>query len=309
MDKTSRIAVIDLGTNTFHLLIVEVVEGLLSTIHKEKIPVKIGEGGIDEGMITDIALARGIETLQYFQKVIAENNITKVFATATSAFRNAKNQLAIKEAIKIKTDLDIDIIDGDEEAQLIYEGVRRAVELDERKHLIMDIGGGSVEFIICNKNEVFWKQSFEIGGQRLMTRFHAIDPIPEPSIKALKAYLGDQLTSLKAACKEFNPKILIGASGSFDTLCEIYHKENGISFDLDSRTEYHLPFGVFHGIIEEIVSKDKNDRLAIPGMIEMRVNMIVVACLLIEYVVDNYGIQEIVSSTYALKEGLVYRNI
>ncbi len=309
MVKNGKIAVIDLGTNTFHLLIVEVVDGLLSTIHKEKIPVKIGEGGIDEGIITDIALARGIDTLQYFQKTIAEHNITNIFATATSAFRNAKNQQAIKEAIKIKTGLDIDIIGGDEEAQLIYEGVRRAVVMDERKHLIMDIGGGSVEFIICNKNEVFWKQSFEIGGQRLMTKFHKVDPIPPSAITELKDYLKDQLTSLKNACATHQPTVLIGASGSFDTLCEIYHKENGISFDLDSRTEYHLPFGVFHGIIEEIVSKDKDDRLAIPGMIEMRVNMIVVACLLIEYVVDNYGIQEIVSSTYALKEGLVYRNI
>ncbi len=309
MVKNGKIAVIDLGTNTFHLLIVEVVDGMLSTIHKEKIPVKIGEGGIDEGIITDIALARGIDTLQYFQKIIAENNITNIFATATSAFRNAKNQQAIKEAIKIKTGLDIDIIGGDEEAQLIYEGVRRAVVMDERKHLIMDIGGGSVEFIICNKNEVFWKQSFEIGGQRLMTKFHKVDPIPPSAITELKDYLKDRLTSLKNACAKHQPIVLIGASGSFDTLCEIYHKENGISFDLDSRTEYHLPFGVFHGIIEEIVSKDKDDRLAIPGMIEMRVNMIVVACLLIEYVVDNYGIQEIVSSTYALKEGLVYRNI
>lgn len=309
MYKTNKIAVIDLGTNTFHLLIVEVVDGVLITIHKEKIPVKIGEGGIDEGKITDTALVRGIETLQYFQNIITEAHITKVFATATSAFRNAKNQVAIKEAIKIKTGLDIDIIDGNEEAQLIYEGVSRAVQMDDRKHLIMDIGGGSVEFIICNKNEVFWKQSFEIGGQRLMTKFHNLDPIPSNEIVELKSYLKDQLNALKTACETHQPIVLIGASGSFDTLCEIYHKENGTSFDLDSRTEYHLPFGVFHGIIDEIVSKDKNDRLAIPGMIEMRVNMIVVACLLIEYVVDNYGIKEIVSSTYALKEGLVYRNI
>ena len=191
MEKLGKIAVIDLGTNTFHLLIVEYVNGLLHTIHKEKIPVKIGEGGIEEGLITEAALARGIHTLQYFQTIIKEHHITKVFATATSAFRNAKNQHQIKDAIKIKTGLEIDIINGDEEAQLIYEGVRHAVKLDTRKHLIMDIGGGSVEFIICNSEEVFWKQSFEIGGQRLMTKFHNTDPIPKSSILELQDYLKD----------------------------------------------------------------------------------------------------------------------
>lgn len=307
MGQEEKIAVIDLGTNTFHLLIGQIINGQINVIHKEKVPVKIGEGGIEEGIITDAALSRGIHTLQYFKEIVEEHGIKQLHATATSAFRNAKNQTSLKEAIKIKTGISINIIDGEEEAQLIYEGVQKAVTLTDEKSLIMDIGGGSVEFIICNKNEVFWKGSFEIGGQRLMSKFHAIDPISKNKQEELKEYLADQLYNLTEAYLKHNPTILIGASGSFDTLCEIYYTKNKPVFSLDQKTEYTLPFESFHSIVEDIISKDKSDRLKIPGMIEMRVNMIVVACLLIEFVVDSYKIKEIKSSTYALKEGLIFQ--
>lgn len=307
MGNPQKIAVIDLGTNTFHLLIATIEEGKIHPIHKEKIPVKIGEGGIDSGIITEIALNRGIETLNYFKSIAEDHSVSKVWATATSAFRSAKNQTELKEAILLKTGIEIDIIDGEEEAQLIYEGVKHAVHLTEEKHLIMDIGGGSVEFIICNNKTVFWKQSYEIGGQRLMNKFHQHDPIQKSDILELQNYLANQLSSLKAACEQFSPKILVGASGSFDTLCEIYYQKHNVTIDLEKRTEYKLPFEVFHDIVKEIVEKDLNGRLNISGMIEMRANMIVVACLLIEFVIDTYGIEKITSSTYALKEGLIFR--
>ena len=154
-----------------------------------------------------------------------------------------------------------------------------------------------------------WKQSFEVGGQRLMNRFHTVDPIPEDQITALQIFLREKLHDLGEAIKIHNPKILIGASGSFDTLCEIYHKRNNMLFVLDKSTEYRLPIYNFHQIIKRIIEKNREDRLKIDGMIEMRVNMIVVACILIEFVTVTYGIKEIRSSTYALKEGLLQRII
>lgn len=308
MKEPKKIAVIDLGTNTFHLLIGQLINNKIVEVHKEKIPVKIGEGGIDTGVITEIALNRGIEALKVFKKITQVHGITKIHATATSAFRNAKNQTELQETIKIKTGIEIIIIDGNEEAQLIYEGVKKAVKIGDDKHLIMDIGGGSVEFIICNNKQTFWKGSFEIGGQRLMNRFHQQEPITKDNIKSLNKYLTQQLLSLTEACSKHKPKTLIGASGSFDTLCEIYYSKSENDFILENQTEYTFPFDAFHNIVEAIVHKNLKDRLAIPGMIEMRANMIVVACLLIEFVVDSYQINKIISSTYALKEGLIYRH-
>ena len=307
MKNSNKIAVIDLGTNTFHLLIAQLIDNKIVEIHKEKIPVKIGEGGINTGTITEVAMNRGIEALLHFKKITTEYEIETIHATATSAFRNAKNQTELKEAIKTRTGIEIDIIGGDEEAQLIFEGVKHAVNINNEKHLIMDIGGGSVEFIICNNKQTFWKGSFEIGGQRLMTRFHQYDPISKEDTEQLKIYLEDQLQSLSQACSTHKPKTLIGASGSFDTLCEIYYSKTEKEFNLEKQTEYSLPFEAFHNIVEDIIHKNLKDRLAIPGMIEMRANMIVVACILIELVVDSYGINKILSSTYALKEGLIFR--
>lgn len=309
MPNSRNIAVIDLGTNTFHLLIVTVEGTHYEIIHKEKSAVKIGEGGIDKNIITPEAQSRALDALIHFAKVIEVNGVEEIKATATSAFRNAKNGAEVASLLTKETGIPIQIIPGDTEAQLIYEGVSQAVTLAFEKSLIMDIGGGSVEFIICDNKQVHWKQSFEVGGQRLMNRFHTVDPIPEDQITALQVFLREKLHDLGEAIKIHNPKILIGASGSFDTLCEIYHKRNNMLFVLDKSTEYRLPIYNFHQIIKRIIEKNREDRLKIDGMIEMRVNMIVVACILIEFVTVTYGIKEIRSSTYALKEGLLQRII
>ncbi len=307
MEMENRIAVIDIGTNTFHLLIVRQVAGKLITLYRKKIPVKIGQGGIHRGMLTQDAVDRGIQTLFYFRTLIDEFNVTTVKATATSAVRNASNGKEFVERALQETGIHIDIISGEEEAQLIYEGVRTAVNMEDNTNLIMDIGGGSVEFIICDSKEVLWKQSFEIGGQRLYLRFHQTDPIASTDLDALVIYLEDELQSLWQATEHFKPKTLIGASGAFDTLCDIYHIKKGSWMFEQNKTEYALPLDKFHEISKDIVSRDRDDRLRIPGMITMRADLIVVACALIECVLQKTNIEAIKASTHSLKEGLIER--
>ncbi len=302
-----RAAIIDLGTNTFHLLIVEKGQnGNYKKLYSQKVPVKIGEGGISEGLISDEAIERALQALAQFSETIKSYEVDIIRATATSAFRNAYNGVAVSKLIYAKTGIEIDIIDGNEEAGLIHKGVKRALDIGrDRPSIIMDIGGGSVEFIICDQEEVFWQRSFEIGGQRLMDRFHQVDPISDESRAELMQYLDVELTELLEAAKKYSPKTLIGSSGTFDTLCEIYHKEQGLDFSLEQKTEYTLPVDTFYQVNEEVISKNREERINIPGMILMRVDMIVVACCLIEWVMDNLRIEEIRVSTYALKEGVV----
>ncbi len=311
MPTNKKIGVIDLGTNTFHLLVVEVVNDTYRILFKDKVPVKIGEGGIDDNIISEYSLERALNTLTEFKNTLSEYDVESIKATATSAFRNATNVNYVKDRIKQLTDIDVQVISGELEAQLIYEGVKQAVTLEDEKSLIMDIGGGSVEFVICNKYQVFWKYSFEIGGLRLMNKFHREDPISDDSLRALQSFLRAKLHRLNVATAIHKPKTLIGASGSFDTLCEIYHKRDNIVFDIEQeeQTEFNLPLNVFHEINEDIISKDREQRLEIPGMIAMRVDMIVVACSLIEYVISIIDIENIKSSTFALKEGLLRRFI
>jgi exopolyphosphatase / guanosine-5'-triphosphate,3'-diphosphate pyrophosphatase len=299
-----KLAVLDLGTNTFHLLITEVKEQGYSILFKEKIAVKLGQGGISQGLITDEAIERALETLKYFKEKAAQYEVSRLIATATSAIRNASNGPEVVARIKAETGIYVRVISGEEEAEYICQGVKSALSLDNQPSLIMDIGGGSVEFILTNDKEVFWKRSYEIGAQRLLDKFHRHDPILEEDLEALYRYLEEELHELREKLKEYQPEILIGSSGTFDTLSDIHCIKRGIP-KTTNQPESPLDILGFEEIFMEIKMKDRNERLAIPGMLAMRVDMIVVACALIDYLLRAHSFQAIRVSAYALKEGVL----
>ncbi|NDK57299.1 Ppx/GppA phosphatase family protein [Pontibacter fetidus] len=303
----NRLALIDMGTNTFHLLVTEVNEqGQLRDLYKTKVPVRLGQGGISNGNIAPEAYERALKTLKDFRKVIDEHGAETVRAMATSMVRNAANGDDFVKDIYKQTDIEVEVIDGAREAELIYYGVRFAGVLNEQTALLMDIGGGSVEFLLCNNQEIFWKRSFEIGAQRLMDQFFSADPIPAESIAAEKAYLAEKLQPLTEAVATYKPTILVGSSGTFDTLCDIDALRKG-----DTSRQQTIPpaselvMEDFYSIYKELLRKTHDERLAIPGMLEMRVDMIVLATILVDFVLENYKLQEIRVSSYALKEGVL----
>jgi exopolyphosphatase/guanosine-5'-triphosphate,3'-diphosphate pyrophosphatase len=302
-----RKAVIDLGTNTFHLFIVEINEKELKALYKEKIAVKLGQNGISKGKIAPDAIKRALHTLGIYKSIIDQFEVQEVIGIATSAIRSAKNGQALVNQIFEETAIHIEVIPGDREAELIYKGVKAAMPLGSENQLIMDIGGGSVEFIIGNDQDILWKQSFEIGAQRLLDQFHTTDPMPTESLDAIFDFLDRELAPLRAAIKAYRPQSLIGCSGTFDTLCEIYRAENKLP-ESKNATVQSLPFDAYRDIHRELLIKNKEERLAIPGMVSMRVDMIVVASCLISYVTEHLQTERIMASAYALKEGLLYEN-
>ncbi|MBC6401772.1 MAG: exopolyphosphatase [Ekhidna sp.] len=300
-----KVAVIDLGTNTFHFMEAEVSAAAYSILYKERVPVKIGEKGINKDEITPEAWGRAVAVLKEFKKKIDQSAINQVYGTATSAIRNAKNGKAFVREIKKITGIEIEIISGKREALLIHLGVSKAMDLGEEKSLIMDIGGGSIEFIIADKHRAYWMHSFEIGGQRLVEKFHDSDPITENEINNLHHFFDEQLALLFEAYQIHQPSTLIGCSGTFDTLNDIYCEANKIPGDANL-TE--LPFNIdaFNAIFRELITKSRQQRLEIPGMVEMRVDMIVTACILINYVIEKFSLSSLRVSTYALKEGILF---
>ncbi|MGI9544085.1 MAG: exopolyphosphatase [Cyclobacteriaceae bacterium] len=302
---SDKIAVVDLGTNTFHLLI---SDKNFRTFHKDKVPVMIGKDGISDGLITKEAQQRALNALEGFKQVIDEYGVSSIYATATSAIRNASNGLELLDKIQETTGIEIRVISGADEAGYIYHGVRKALELGPESVLIMDIGGGSVEFIIGNNREILWKSSFEIGAQRLLDQFQQHDPIWPEDLQKMDLFLEKQLEPLTGAMEQFRPETLIGASGTFDTLSEIYCLKANIPRNFGA-TELPLSLPAYADIHEEILKKNRHKRLKIPGMAPMRVDMIVVASSLIKFILKNYQLSKLRISAYALKEGLLDRSI
>lgn len=304
-------AFIDLGTNTFQLLIVAQEGRTFQKIHEDSYAAKIGLGGISSGIITQEGIQRAIIGLEYFKEKLAQLGVSSeyIFATATSAVRNAKNKEEFCETILNQTGIVINVISGEEEAGLIYEGVKLGTLIGDSTSLIIDIGGGSVEFIICNQERIFWKQSFEIGGQRLMDKFMSTDPISPRSVLLMKDYLEEQLLPLTNAVHQYAPIRIIGSAGSFETLVDIYFMKKLGHLPPVEQVSFELPISEFYNSFLKIVSGNHTERLAIPGMIELRVDMIVVGVCLIDFILKRYGISQIKVSNFALKEGVLSKHL
>lgn len=304
-------AFIDLGTNTFQLLIVAQEGKTYQKIHEDSYAAKIGLGGISSGIITQEGIERAVIALKYFQDKLTEEQVSSenIFATATSAVRNAKNGNAFCEEILKQTGILIKVISGEEEAGLIYEGVKLGSPIGNDTSLIIDIGGGSVEFIICNQERIFWKQSFEIGGQRLMDKFMNSDPISPRSVQALKHYLEEQLLPLTNAVHQYAPICVIGSAGSFETLIDLYFMKTFGQLPPIEQVSFELPITEFYDSFLKIVSSNREQRMALAGMIALRVDMIVVGVCLIDFVLKRYDIHQIKVSNFALKEGVLSKQL
>lgn len=302
----NRVAVMDLGTNTFHLLIAEHhAENLFTEIRHEYVGVKLGEGGINEGTIKPDAYRRGVDTLMNFGRLIKEYGVQQVKAVATSAMRSASNGPQFMAEVEELAGIRIETISGDREAAYIYEGVRASGCMSSRNSLIVDIGGGSVEFILGNDNRILYKRSFEIGAARLMALFHKTDPISAQEVDELNNYLDERLAPLFAELKNNAIYNLIGSSGAFETFAELVELDKGNTFNLKQTPVYRFDAKELNQVIENIVQANHDERAAMKGIIPVRVDMIVVASLLTRYLISRLNISQVVMSAYSLKEGVI----
>ncbi len=298
-----RVAIVDLGTNTFNLLIADISGKRFSVVYTGREVVKLGEKSINENKISEVAFQRGIDAFSRHATVIAEKKAGVVKAFATSAIREAANGKEFIAQIKERTGHDVDVIDGGREAELIYRGNRLAVDLDGQKHLIMDIGGGSTEFIIADNDKIYWKHSFKLGVARLLERFKPEDPALQSTIESVNRYLEQELVLLKEALQEHQVNCLVGSSGGFESVTDMI----AANFDKERVSSanrcYHIGLDDYFTISHQTIHSTMAQREAMKGLIPMRRDMIVLTYLLIDFVLKMSGIRQFKVSTYALKEG------
>lgn len=299
---TPLTAIIDLGTNTFKLLVCTRGDGRLRVLHREELPVYLGRGGIEQGMIAPDAFERGMEALRTYRETARKHGVTELRGFGTSALRNARNGKDFARRAMEELGIEIRIIPGDQEAGLILEGVRQAVPLGDRPALIMDIGGGSTEFILATEKALMWKRSFELGVTRLRERIPVADPMNVEEEARIAEHLDNLLEPLYAMIERHEPHLLIGSAGSFDTLAAMVVAEQGLALDpLDTTLAFSAH--TFDAMKDRLLRSTRAERLAVPGLPEHRVDTITYALVLIERVLLAGGIRELAWSRYALKEG------
>lgn len=303
-----RAAVIDLGTNTFNLLIVETGEGQdYRILYNNKLPVKLGKSGIDKKEIRPDAITRGVNAIERHLQIIQEYRVEKTYAFATSAIRSARNGDQFVKLVKQRFGLQIEVINGDREAELIYFGVKQAVAIDS-KVLILDIGGGSNEFIIADGENIYWKKSYPLGIARLLAKFKPSDPITIEEIEYISNYLEERLSDLFEEFRKHRITTLVGASGSFETIAAMIRADDP---DFESETStlpesLHIDLTDFENLYQKLINSTVKERKQMKGLESMRIEMIVVATLVVKFILQKLKLQRLIQSNFALKEGVVY---
>jgi len=302
-----RFAVIDIGTNTCNLLIANILRnGSFETVYDRKLPVKLGRGGINKEILLPEAIERGISALQSHSETIRKYSISKLKVVGTSALRGATNRSEFLEKVKQLLDWEIEIIDGELEAELIFRGVRLSLPDGIGKYLIVDIGGGSIEFILANNNDILWSKSFNIGIARALETILLSDPVTPAEILAYENWFDEHLQNLWSACEQYQPQTLVGCSGAFDTLMDIYEKAEP---DTKIRGVSEFPLGDYQKIHRQLILSDHETRSKMEGMDKMRVEMIVIASVFTNFILQRLTIKKLLHTHNALKEGVMDRLI
>ncbi len=291
-------AVIDCGTNTFHLLIAQPNEdGSFEEVYRERRFIKLAEDGIER--IGDAPYQRALQTLIDYADIISKNRVSATRVSGTAALRTASNGPDFVAEVKEKTGLNIQIIPGSEEAQLIYKGVRLAIDAQEDRWMVMDIGGGSVEFIIVDHTGVQWFESFPVGVAVLYKKLHQTEPISTEEIELSRLFLKSKLVNLQLALARFPVHHLVGAAGTFDVIADLLGKEqptpNCSRVDLNG----------FDALYERVLAANREERHAMPDIPDDRADMIVVALILVKLVMEVAAINRLTVSNFSMKEGML----
>ena len=192
-----QLAVIDCGTNVFNLLVAEIKEGKLKISAVHKISVQLFKGSQTPNQIPLARQIRGLDAIHSFLNTLRSHQIENIKCVATSAVREAENGKDFVNLVREKLNLPIEIISGEEEAQLIYHGVQFSGMLDPRKTLLIDIGGGSVEFTICKQDEILMSLSLPVGVSRLKEKLQHVEVLGKNELTDLRKHLNETMQELK----------------------------------------------------------------------------------------------------------------
>jgi len=296
LPENQTIAAIDLGSNSFHLSVVRVVNGTMQPLVRDKRMVQLAQGLDRNGQLTDEAMLRGLEVLRSFAETIQELHSSSVRAVATYTLRKAKNRNEFLRLARKFMPVPIEIISGDEEARLIYQGVAHTTHLEGRR-LIIDIGGGSTEFSIGEQFNLLQLASLPLGCVTYSKRWFADGKIRKKAFKACELAASQRLSIIDRRFKNTGWESAIGCSGTAKAVAQYWESQHG-SFD-----------GVIHAdmlkqVREEMIAVGHVDQL--PGIEEHRRPVMPAGVAILEAIFNRLEIKEMTLSESALREGVLY---
>jgi exopolyphosphatase/guanosine-5'-triphosphate,3'-diphosphate pyrophosphatase len=299
-----RLAAIDIGSNSIHMVIADVTaDGGITVVERAKEMVRLARGVFTSGRISRDSMELGIRALRTFARLARARNAERVRAVATSAVRDARNGEAFIQRVREETGIRAKIISGREEARLVYRAASHSLGLHGVPYLLIDIGGGSVELAFVRDGRPVWLESLPLGVARLTEQFLLTDPPTPKQRKRLRSHLGEALSEQLVKVREGGGRLAVGTSGTIHTILAMVLAARG-----DETGRLHGAVASTKEITQlrrAVLTHDAAARLELPGIDAKRLDLMPAAVLLMESILHHAGASELTGCTWALREGIL----
>jgi exopolyphosphatase/guanosine-5'-triphosphate,3'-diphosphate pyrophosphatase len=301
---SERVASVDIGTNTILLLIAEVDKGVLKPLLEKETVVRLGEGVQKNGVLLEGAMERGIQTLTQYLKECQEMGVQRIFAAGTSALREAKNAGDFLKRVEQKLNLAIEIISGEEEAQLSFLAVARDLGNPEKPILVVDVGGGSTEFVLGKGSQISHWVSLPVGSVRFTEQFLLSDPVRHEEWVNMENEIIKGLGKVLVPQKPFT---MVAVGGTATTLASV---ALGLEqFVYEKIHHFVLGRKALKNQLELYGSKTLEERRKIPGLFPARADVILAGGAILYLAMEKLGVSSVLVSCHGVRYGLIYKKI
>ena len=302
-----KIGTIDIGTNSMRLLIADYKNNKIENRKKYINITRIGQGVDDKGYITEEALERNLNALKEFADKCIEEKCEKVYCMGTSALRDSKNGQDFVNRAKELTNIDVKIICGEEESNLGFMGVLEGAGGDKSNYiLVLDIGGGSTEFIVGNEDGIKFCKSENVGALRMTEKFITTDPISDEEFNKMSDFIEKTISSTLDKIKGMHVSKLVGIGGAITSLSamnqqlEVYSMEKVHNSVVTKKD--------LEKILQNLKNMTLNDKKTIKGLQPKRADIITAGVKILHIVMEKLEIEKIMISEYDNLEGLICQN-
>ena len=300
-----RIAAIDIGTNSVHMIVVELRPDLsFEVVDQEKEMVRLGAGGLDGRALTDAAMQAGLQALTKFRRLATAMGADEIIAVATSATREAENGGDFLDAVAAATGIHARVITGNEEARLVHLAAVYGIDLAGGRGVVLDIGGGSVEITYGDAVKPLLGRSFKAGVIRLTERFVKSDPLSPRDERRLVKHVTRETADYVRRIADRRFQRVIGTSGTILSLGALALTDGGHGPPTDVRN-LRVPAKAIHRLRKRLLAMDLKERLALPGLDPRRADLSVAGVVLLDTLLRQLGADELTLCDLALREGVV----
>ncbi len=304
LSPSKRLASVDIGTNTLLLLVAEVGQGLFKPLLEKETVVRLGEGLQKNGVLSAAAMNRGYHTLSEYLKQCEGLSVQKIFAVGTSALREAKNSGDFLVRVKENLGLSIEVISGEEEAQLSYLAVAKDLEKAGQTRMVIDVGGGSTEFILGKGDRIMKWVSLPLGLVRFTEQFLISDPVREEEWEKMKEWIQKLLPGIP---RPNEPFLMVSIGGTGTTLASV--AQGLAEFIPDRIHHFTLTREAIRDQLLLYRSRTIEDRKKIPGLPPGRADVMLAGGTILDMAMEELDCPSVLISSHGVRYGLLYKRL